>query len=185
MIDNNKKDAKTRMDKAVEVLKNELAKLRTGRAHPSLVDHVRVSNYGSMVPLSQVASINIEDARTLIVNVWDKSAIVDVERALRTSDLGLNPVVAGQVIRLPLPPLTEERRKDLVKVLKAEGETAKVAVRNVRRDANTHLKQFLKDKSVSEDDTRRAEEEIQKMTDKCVVEIDKLLEAKEKELMAV
>lgn len=180
-----KKDAQTRMQKCVESLKGNLTKIRTGRAHPSLIDHLQVSYYGSEVPISQVGSITIQDARTLQIQVFDKGAIAGVEKAIQTSGLGLNPMSAGQVIRVPLPALTEERRKDLAKVVKGEGEQAKVATRNVRRDSNEALKKLLKEKLISEDEERRAQDEVQKITDGKIVEIDKVLADKEKELMEV
>ncbi len=185
MIKDIKADAEMRMQKSLETLKVELAKIRTGRAHPSILDHVTVEYYGNPVPISQVANIAVEDARTLTVSPWDRQMVQAVEKAIRNSDLGLNPNTAGNVMRVPMPALTEDRRRDLTKVVKHEGESAKVAVRNIRRDANTHLKQLLKDKTISEDDLRRAEEDIQKVTDKAVADVDKLLEAKEKDLMEI
>jgi ribosome recycling factor len=185
MIDEIQQDAEIRMKKSVEALQHELAKLRTGRAHPSLLDHIRVDYYGSEVPLSQVANIHVEDARTLSLTPWDKQMVSVVEKAILTSDLGLNPATAGTVIRIPMPPLTEERRRDLVRVVKQEGENARVAVRNIRRDANHQLKELVKEKMASEDEERRAEEAVQKLTDKYIAEIEKLLEAKEKDLMEV
>lgn len=185
MIEDIKKDAKERMGKSIEALKTELKKIRTGRAHTSLLDHITVEYYGSEVPLSQVANINVEDARTLSVTPWEKPMVQVVEKAIMTSDLGLNPATSGQVIRVPMPPLTEERRKDLIKVVKAEGEKAKVAIRNIRRDANTHLKDLLKDKDISEDDERRAQDEVQKLTDSHIADVDTTLQEKEKDLMAI
>jgi ribosome recycling factor len=178
-------DVDSRMKKSLEAFAQELAKIRTGRAHPSLVDHIRVDYYGQHVPLSQVASITIEDARTLSLNIWDKSAIEAVEKAILTSDLGLNPAVAGTVVRIPLPPLTEERRKDLIKVVRAEGETARVSVRNIRRDANSQVKELLKTKDISEDEEHVAEERIQKLTDKFIKDIENSLQHKETELMEI
>ena len=178
-----KNDAKARMEKTFESLKQQLGKVRTGRAHPSLLDGIKVDYYGSETPLKGVGSVNVEDARTLVISLYDRNMIQPVEKAIMASDLGLNPQSAGTTIRVPLPPLTEERRKDLTKVVRAEAEQARVAVRNVRRDANTELKVQLKDKAITEDDERRAEEEIQKLTDGCVKQIDELLKAKEKELM--
>jgi len=185
MIDELKKDAETRMGKSVEALKHELAKLRTGRAHTSLLDHITVEYYGSKVPLSQVANINVSDARTLTVTPWEKPMVSVVEKAIRDSDMGLNPATAGEVIRVPLPPLTEERRKDMIRIVRQEGENAKVAIRNIRRDVLGDIKQLLKEKEITEDDERRAEGEIQKITDKYVAEVDKLVEAKEKDLMEI
>jgi ribosome recycling factor len=185
MIDGLKKDVTARMTKAVDALKLELAKLRTGRAHPSLLDHITVNYYGNDVPLKQVANVSVSDARTLSVTPWEKNITAAIEKAIQLSDLGLTPSSSSGVIRVPLPSLTEQRRKDLVKVVKGEGEGARVAVRNVRRDANQELKNLLKDKKISEDEDRRAQDEIQKLTDKFVAEIDKLLQAKEAELLEV
>ena len=185
MIDDITKDAEVRMGKSVEALKGELTKLRTGRAHPSLLDHLRVDYYGSMVPISQVANVGVGDARTLTVQPWEKTMVQPVEKAILESDLGLNPATAGTMIRIPLPPLTEERRRDLAKVVKGEGEQAKVAIRNIRRDANGDFKDLLKEKEISEDEERRAEEGMQKLTDKYVAEVDKVVEVKEKELMEI
>jgi ribosome recycling factor len=180
-----KKNAEQKMDKSIEALKADLGKVRTGRAHTGLLDHVMVDYYGSMVPISQVANVTLVDARTIGVSPWEKKMISAVEKAIRDSDLGLNPASQGDLIRVPMPALTEERRKDLIKVVKGEGENAKVAVRNVRRDANAALKDLLKDKLISEDDDRRAQDDIQKLTDRHVAEIDKLLQAKEADLMAI
>lgn len=185
MIEDIKKSAESRMVKSVEALKQELAKLRSGRAHASLLDHIKVSYYGSDVPLNQAANVVAADARTLTVTPWEKSMVAPVDKALRESDLGLNPVTAGNVIRVPIPALTEERRRELVKVVHKEVEAARVAVRNVRRDANNEIKHLLKEKQLSEDQERRAQEQVQKLTDKYVAEVDKILEAKEKELMTV
>jgi ribosome recycling factor len=185
MIDDIKTDAANRMDKSVESLVHELAKVRTGRAHPSLLDHIHVDYYGSDVPLSQVANINTEDARTLTVAPWEKTMVAPIEKAILTSDLGLNPSSAGTVIRVPMPPLTEERRKDLIRVVKQEAEGAKVAVRNIRRDANHNLKEMVKDKVISEDDERRGQEIIQNLTDQHIKKIDELLGEKEKDLMEI
>lgn len=185
MIDDIRKDAKSRMSKSVESLVHELAKLRTGRAHPSLLDHIMVSYYGSDVPLSQVSNINVEDARTLTITPWEQGMVAPVEKAIMNSDLGLNPNSAGNVIRVPLPPLTEERRKDMIRIVRQEAENARVAIRNIRRDANQHLKELVKEKLASEDDERRAEEEVQKLTDQHIKEIDVLLEKKEADLMEV
>lgn len=185
MIDDIRKKAEERMGKSIEALKHELAKIRTGRAHPSLLDHITVSYYGNDVPLSQTANVTIEDARTLAVTPWERTMIQAIEKAIMSSDLGLNPNTAGTVIRVPMPPLTEERRKDLIKVVRHEGENSRVAVRNIRRDANTDLKNAVKDKLISEDEERRGQELIQKLTDQFVKEVDTLLETKEKDLMAI
>ena len=166
-------------------LKHDYAKIRTGRAHVGLLDHLTVDYYGTMVPLSQVAQVGLGDSRTITVQPWEKKMVQVVEKAIRDSDLGLNPATSGDVVRVPMPPLTEQRRKELVKVVKHEGENAKVAVRNLRRDANHHVKELLKAKQVSEDEDRRAEETIQKLTDRYVAEIDKLIAEKEKEVMTV
>ncbi|MES9850145.1 MAG: ribosome recycling factor [Candidatus Thiodiazotropha sp.] len=185
MIDDIKKDANTRMGKSVESLVHELAKVRTGRAHPSLLDHIRVDYYGSDVPISQVANINVEDARTLTVVPWEKSMVAIVEKAILTSDLGLNPMSAGTVIRVPMPPLTEERRKDLIRVVRHEAEGAKVAIRNIRRDANHDLKDLVKEKMISEDNERRGQDVIQGLTDQHIGQVDELLAEKEKDLMEI
>ena len=185
MIEDIKKDASGRMGKSVEALVHELAKVRTGRAHPSLLDHLRVSYYGSEVPLNQVANINVEDARTLTVTPWEKTMVSPVEKAIMNSDLGLNPNTAGNVIRVPLPPLTEERRKDLIRVVRHEAEQARVAIRNIRRDANQDLKSAVEEKLISEDDERRGQDLVQKVTDDHVKEIDEILEKKEADLMAI
>ncbi|WP_348675549.1 ribosome recycling factor [uncultured Abyssibacter sp.] len=185
MIQDILKDASQRMDKSIDVLQQEFTKIRTGRAHPSLLDHVSVEYYGSDVPLSQAASINSEDARTLVIQPWEKPMVSIIEKALLKSDLGLNPNTAGTVIRIVLPPLTEERRRDLVRVVRAEAENARVAIRNVRRDANSDLKELQKEGEISEDDLRRAEQDIQKITDEHVAKVDAKLTAKEEEMMAV
>lgn len=185
MIPELKKTTDGKMQKSIESLKQDLSKVRTGRAHTGLLDHVQVDYYGSMVPISQVANINLLDARTIGVQPWEKPMIGKVEKAIRDADLGLNPATQGDVVRVPMPVLTEERRKDLIKVVKHEGETTKVAVRNLRRDANTHLKDALKKKEISEDDERRAQDDIQKLTDQYVAEVDRLLAEKEKDLMAI
>lgn len=185
MIEDILKDARIRMQKSVEVLRVELTKLRTGRAHPSLLDHVTVDYYGNEVPLSQCANVNAEDARTLSVAPWEKDMVGKIEKAIMTSDLGLNPSTAGTVIRIALPPLTEERRRDLVKVMRGEGENAKIAIRNVRRDAISDLKELEKEKEISADDLRRAEQDTQKLTDRFVADVDKLLDDKEQEMMTV
>ncbi len=183
MIEEIKKDARTRMGKSVEALRHELSKLRTGRAHTSLLDHITVPYYGSDAPINQVASVSVTDPRTLAVTPWEKKMVPAVEKAIRNSDLGLNPVTAGDVIRVPLPPLTEERRREMTRVVRHEAENARVAVRNIRRDANHHLKALLKDGDIAEDAERRAEGEIQKLTDQFIAEIDKVLEDKEKDLL--
>jgi ribosome recycling factor len=183
--DDIREDAESRMQKSVESLRDDLSKIRTGRAHPSLLEHVTVEYYGSQLPLNQVASITAEDARTLAVSPWDKSLVKAVEKAIMNSDLGLNPASAGTVIRVPLPALTEERRRDLVKVVKNEGEGARVAIRNIRRDANQHLKNQVKAKEITEDDERREQERIQQLTDRYITQVDQLLEHKENELMEV
>ncbi|NLY27035.1 MAG: ribosome recycling factor [Alcaligenaceae bacterium] len=180
-----RKSAESRMSKSVENLKANLSKIRTGRAHAGLLDHVHVEYYGSPVPISQVANVNVVDARTINVQVWEKSMAGPVEKAIRESDLGLNPISMGESIRVPMPPLTEERRRDLTKVARTEGEDAKIAVRNLRRDANDTLKKLVKDKEISEDDERRMQDEVQKLTDKHVAEIDKLVSQKEAEIMTV
>jgi ribosome recycling factor len=185
VINEIKKDAQERMDKSVESLKNNLAKVRTGRAHPSLLSGISVEYYGAATPLNQVANVVAEDARTLAITVFDKELTQKVEKAIMMSDLGLNPMSAGTIIRVPLPPLTEERRKDLVKIVRGEAEGGRVAVRNIRRDANNDLKALLKDKEISEDEDRKAQDEIQKLTDVAVKKIDEVLAAKEKELMEV
>jgi len=179
------KDADLRMDKSVAAFKDELNKIRTGRAHTSLLDHITVEYYGSETPLNQVASVGVEDARTLTVAPWDKQMVAVVEKAIMTSDLGLNPATAGMVIRVPLPPLTEERRRDLVKVVRHEAEGARVAIRNIRRDAIHHAKDLLKEKEITEDEEHRSEEQVQALTDKHVAEVDQILAAKEAELMEV
>ena len=180
-----KKDARSRMNKSLEALRHELAKIRTGRAHPSLLEHVQVDYYGSMVPIGQAASVVAEDARTLSVTPWDKSMVSPIEKAILTSDLGLNPTTAGQVIRIPLPPLTEERRIELGKVVHHEGENAKIAIRNIRRDANAHIKELLKDKEISEDEERKAEQSIQEITDLAVKKVDEIVAEKEQELLEI
>lgn len=184
MINEIIKDAETRMQKSVAALKNELSKLRTGRAHASLLDHITVDYYGSDVPLSQVANISVEDARTLSVSPWEKPMVPVIEKAIMTSDLGLNPSTSGELIRIPLPMLTEERRKDMIKVVRQEGENTRVAIRNIRRDANTEVKSLLKDKTITEDEEKRAEADIQKLTDKfTTTEVENILLQKEKDLM--
>ena len=185
MLADVKPNAEQKMQKSIDALKNDLSKVRTGRAHTGLLDHVMVEYYGSMVAVNQVANVSLGDARTINVQPYEKPMIAKVEKAIRDSDLGLNPATNGDVIRVPMPMLTEERRKDLIKVVRTEGESAKVAVRNIRRDANDALKKLIKDKLISEDDERRAQDEIQKATDKAVAEVDKMLQVKEADLMAV
>lgn len=183
MINDIKKDASGRMDKSVKALEQALIKLRTGRAHTSLLDHITVGYYGSEVPLNQCASVNVEDPRTLTVTPWEKTMVQPIEKAILTSDLGLNPASAGTVIRVPLPPLTEERRKDMIKLVRHEAEGGRIAVRNIRRDALSDIKELLKEKMIGEDDEHRAHDEIQGITDKHVAAIDNILEQKESELM--
>jgi ribosome recycling factor len=185
MIDDIIQDARTRMAKSAETLRHDLTKLRTGRAHTSLLDHITVDYYGSEVPLKQVANVSVEDARTLTVTPWEKPMVAVIEKAIMKSDLGLNPNTAGTVMRIPLPPLTEERRRDMIRIVRQEAEGAKVAVRNIRRDANNDFKELLKEKAISEDDERRAQEQIQKLTDQFVADIDKITQAKEAELMEI
>lgn len=185
MINEIQSDAKTRMGKSIDSLKQDLIKVRTGRAHTSLLDSISVDYYGNPTPLNQVANISVLDARTLSVQVWEKQMTPVVEKAILTSDLGLNPATSGELIRIPLPPLTEETRKNLIKVVRGEGESAKVAIRNIRRDANGSLKELEKDKEISEDDERRGQEAIQKLTDSHVKEVDQLLAVKEKDLMEI
>ena len=185
MIADIKKVAEQKMQKSLEALKLDLGKVRTGRAHTGLLDHVTVDYYGAPTLISQVANVNLADARTISVAPWEKKMLSVVEKAIRNSDLGLNPVTVGEMIRVPMPPLTEERRRDLTKVVKHEAETARVAMRNIRRDANAHLKDLLKEKKIAEDDERRGQDEIQKLTDRHIAEIDKLLQTKETELMAI
>ena len=185
MLPEIKLDARTRMNKSLEALRHELAKIRTGRAHPSLLEHVHVDYYGSDVPISQAASVAVEDARTLSVTPWDKTMVKVIEKAILTSDLGLNPNTAGQVIRIPLPPLTEERRVELGKVVHHEGENAKIAIRNIRRDANHHIKELLKNKDISEDEDHKAEIEIQDVTNLAVSRVDDIVAEKEKELLEI
>ena len=180
-----KQNADQKMQKSIESLKNDLSKVRTGRAHPSLLDQVHVDYYGSPTPLSQVANLTLIDARTIGVQPWEKNMIAPVEKAIRESDLGLNPASMGDLIRVPMPALTEERRRDLIKVVKTEGENTKIALRNLRRDANHHLKDALKKHEIPEDDERKAQDEVQKLTDKYVAEVDKMLAHKEAELMQV
>ena len=185
MIDEILEDAETRMGKSADSLRSELTKIRTGRAHPSLLDHLTVEYYGAETPLSQVANISVEDARTLSITPWEKDMVTAIEKSIMKSNLGLNPATAGTIIRIPMPQLTEERRQDLVRVVRHEAENARIAVRNIRRDANGDFKDLLKEKEITEDERRQAEEGIQKFTDKFVSKIDKILAEKEKELMEV
>jgi ribosome recycling factor len=180
-----RKSTEQKMIKSIEALKHDLAKIRTGRAHAGLLDHIQVDYYGAMVPLSQVANVGLGDARTITVQPWEKKMVPIVEKAIRESDLGLNPSTSGDLIRVPMPALTEERRKELTKVVRHEGENAKVAVRNLRRDAITHLKEMLKKKEVSEDDEHRAQDDIQKLTDRFIGDVDKIVSEKEKEILTV
>ena len=185
MIADVKKSAEQKMQKSLEALKTDLGKVRTGRAHTGILDHITVDYYGTPMPINQVANLTLIDARTIGIAPWEKKMGAVIEKAIRDSDLGLNPAAQGDLIRVPMPPLTEERRRELIKVVKHEAENAKVAVRNLRRDANHHLKELLKKKDVSEDDERRAQDDVQKLTDKFIAEIDKVLAAKEADLMAV
>ena len=180
-----KKTAETKMGRTIESFKGELQKIRTGRAHPGMLDQIHVDYYGSPVPLSQVAQLSLLDARTIGVQPWEKPMISKVEKAIRESDLGLNPSTTGDIIRVPMPALTEERRRDLTKIVKAQGEDSKVAVRNLRREANEHGKKLLKDKEITEDDERRLVDDIQKLTDRTIIDIDKLVQAKDAEILAV
>jgi len=185
MINEIKTDAKQRMEKSIEALHSELLKMRTGRAHPSLLEHITVEYFGNETPLNQVASISVADARTLLVTPWEKDLVAGIEKAITTSNLGLNPATAGQTIRVPLPVLTEERRKDLIKVVRSAAEKAKVAIRNIRRDANSRLKNILKEKSITEDEERRGQDSIQKLTDDFIKEVDNKLSVKEADLMEI
>ena len=185
MINDVKKAAEQKMGKSVEALKSDLGKVRTGRAHTGLLDHIHVDYYGSMMPLAQVANVTLADARTIAVQPWEKKMIPVVEKAIRDSDLGLNPATSGEQIRIPMPALTEERRRELTKVVHKDAENARVAVRNIRRDANEHLKKLLKDKQCSEDDERHAQVDVQKLTDRFIADIDKVMQAKEADLMAI
>ncbi len=185
MINEIKSDADSRMKKSIDSLNKELSKLRTGRAHPSILDQVTVDYYGTPTPLSQVASVSVTDARTLTVTPWEKPLVPVIDKAILTANLGLNPVTSGSNIRVPLPPLTEERRRDLIKVMRGEGEQGRVAIRNIRRDAISDVKSLLKDKDITEDESRKAEDDIQKITDKNIAEVEKLLDAKEKDLMEI
>ncbi|MCC7099730.1 MAG: ribosome recycling factor [Rubrivivax sp.] len=177
--------AEQKMGKSIEALKGELQKIRTGRAHPGILDQVHVDYYGSMVPISQVANVSLLDARTISVQPWEKGMGAKIEKAIRESDLGLNPAAQGDLLRVPMPALTEERRRELTKVVRHTGEEAKIAARSIRRDANEHLKKLLKDKAVSEDEERRAQDEVQRLTDRTIVEVDRLVQAKEADVMAV
>ena len=185
MIDDILKDAKQRMQKSVESLRQDLTKIRTGRAHTSLLDHITVEYYGSEVPLNQVSNVNVEDPRTLTVTPWEKDMVQPIEKAIMNSDLGLNPATAGTVIRVPLPPLTEERRRDMIRVVRQEAENGRIAVRNIRRDALGDVKDLLKEKMIGEDEERRAEAQIQTLTDEHVAKIDRLLDEKESELLEI
>lgn len=185
MINNIKHDSEQRMQKTIDALRVDMGKVRTGRASAGFLDHVQVDYYGTMTPLTQVANITASDSRTLLVTPWEKSMVAAIEKAILTSDLGLNPATSGSAIRVPMPPLTEERRKELIKVVRNEGEQGKVSIRNIRRDANNQLKELVKEKMISEDDERRATEVIQKLTDKFIAEIDTVLVAKEKDLMEI
>jgi ribosome recycling factor len=185
MIAELKKTIEYKMQRSIETLKHDLIKIRTGRAHTGLLDHIQVEYYGNMVPINQVANVTLIDARTIGVQPWEKPMVAKVEKAIRDSDIGVNPANVGEIIRIPMPPLTEERRRELTKIVRHEGEATKIAVRNLRRDANQHLKDGVKDKVISEDEERRAEENIQKLTDHYVAEIDKLLAQKEQELMQI
>ena len=185
MIDDILKDTESRMGKSVDSLRNELIKIRTGRAHPSLLDQIMVDYYGTDTPINQVANVTVEDSRTLAVAPWEKQMVAVVEKAIINSGLGLNPATTGNLIRIPMPPLTEERRRELVKVVKADGEHAKIAVRNIRRDANSDFKDLLKEKDISEDESRQAEDSVQKLTDKFVSGVDEVIAVKEKELMEI
>jgi ribosome recycling factor len=185
MIADVKKTAEQKMKKTLETLKGDLGKVRTGRAHAGLLDHIVVDYYGTPTPIAQMANVTLVDARTIGVNPWDKKMAGAIEKAIRDSDLGLNPATQGDTVRVPMPALTEERRKELIKVVRHEGESARVAVRNVRRDANNHLKDLLKQKKVAEDEERRAQDDVQKLTDRSIAEIDKMLQQKEADLMAI
>jgi ribosome recycling factor len=180
-----KKNTEQKMQKSIETLKSNLSKVRTGRAHPGMLDHVQVDYYGTPTQISQVANVTLLDARTIGVQPWEKKMLANIEKAIRDSDLGLNPSTQGDLIRVPTPPLTEERRKEMVKLVKSEAEDGKIAIRNIRRDANEALKKLLKDKAISEDDERRAQDDVQKLTDKFVAEVDKLVAEKEKEVLTV
>jgi ribosome recycling factor len=180
-----RKSTEQRMQKSVDALKTNLSRIRTGRPHAGILDHVQVDYYGSMVPISQVANVTLIDARTIGVSPWEKKMAGAIDKAIRESDLGLNPTLLGELIRVPMPPLSEERRRELTKVVRSEGEDAKVAIRNLRRDANAHLKELVKQKAVSEDEERRGQDDVQKLTDRFVTEVDRILQAKEQEIMTV
>jgi ribosome recycling factor len=180
-----RKSAEQKMQKSLEALKLDLGKVRTGRAHTGLLDHITVDYYGTPTVINQVANVTLADARTITVAPWEKKMLSAIEKAIRNSDLGLNPVTVGELIRVPMPPLTEERRRDLTKIVKQEAETARVAMRNIRRDANAHLKELLKEKKIAEDEERRGQDEVQKLTDRYITEIEKVLQTKEAELMAI
>ncbi len=185
MIADVKKSAEQKMQKTIDALKHDYQKVRTGRAHTGLLDHIQVDYYGAMMPINQVANVTLADARTIAVQPWEKKMVQVVEKAIRDSDLGLNPSTSSDVIRVPMPPLTEDRRRDLIKVVRHEAENARIAVRNVRRDANEHLKKLLKEHTISEDDERHAQTDVQKLTDRYIAEIDKVLQSKEADLLAV
>ncbi len=185
MIAELKKSAEQKMQKTVDALKHDYQKVRTGRAHTGLLDHIQVDYYGSTMPINQVANVTLADARTIAVQPWEKKMVQVVEKAIRDSDLGLNPATSGDLIRVPMPPLTEDRRKELIKVVRHEAENARIAIRNIRRDTNEHLKKLLKDHQVSEDDERHAQVDVQKLTDRYITEIDKVLQGKEADLLAV
>ena len=185
MINDIISDSKKRMQKSIESLQQELAKLRTGRAHPSLLEHIQINYYGNSTPLKQVASVNVENARTLMVTPWEKDMVPEIEKAILKADLGLNPSTAGTVIRIPMPPLTEERRRSLTKVVREEAERARIAIRNIRRDANSDFKELLKEKEISEDEDHKAQASVQKVTDEFVAKVDEVSAAKEKDLMEI
>jgi ribosome recycling factor len=185
MINEIKQDSEKRMKKAIEVLNVDMSKIRTGRANAGLLDHVQVDYYGTMTPLNQISNVTVSDSRTLLVTPWEKNMVAPIEKAILTSDLGLNPATSGNAIRVPMPPLTQERRKELIKVVRNEGEQGKVSIRNIRREANNQLKDLVKEKTISEDEERRATEIIQKLTDKYILEVDTLLGEKEKDLMDI
>ena len=185
MIEAIKSNVTEKMKKSLDSFKSDLAKVRTGRAHTGLLDHILIDYYGSMVPINQVAGVNLGDAKTINIQPYEKNMVAKIEKAIRDSDLGLNPATSGNMIRVPMPSLTEERRKDLIKVVRSEAESAKVAIRNIRRDANDTLKKLIKEKEINEDDERRSQDEVQKITDKFIAEIDKLLQSKESELLAI
>lgn len=185
MIEDIKEDASTRMAKSIEALKDELSKIRTGRAHTSLLDHVKVDYYGNIVPINQAATVSVADARTLAVQPWEKTMVGAIEKAIMNSDLGLNPATQGEIIRVPLPALTEERRKDMIKIVRHEAENSRVAIRNIRRDANSHIKDLLKEKEITEDEERGGENDVQKITDKFIAEVEAILAEKEKDLMEI